>query len=119
MPWDTRASSPRSRTSSLVNGNLEARHVDLVVQPPVDLVLRGSFEEQLHAFLKVGSGFLNGLALTGDVQFRAERDEVLPLSLDECCQLVAHRRPLLRSVSACSGKERGPESCNSDPLGYW
>ena len=48
-----------------------------------DFRLAGGFEEQLDRFDEIPPGFLNGRALTGDIEFGAKRDVVVALALDQ------------------------------------
>lgn len=60
------------RTRSLPNGNLDLCHENLAVEPSLRLLSRSCFEEQFQRFFEIRTCFLNGAALAGDVNFRAQ-----------------------------------------------
>lgn len=84
------ASRPGS-TRSLPKGDVDRRHVNFLVQTFLAFFGRGGFEKQLQGFPEIGAGFLDGLALAGDVQFRAQGDVPITLALDNCRELLQLR----------------------------
>src|SRR5688572_16837608 len=84
-PWRERIShaSRPERTRSLPNCHLDPRDVNLVAQPLLDLLGRGSLQEQLQRLQEVCPRLLDRVALTGDVQLRAKSHVAFVLALDD------------------------------------
>lgn len=74
------------KARNLGNSHLDLTHISLVAQPGRDLGVIGALEEQLDGLNKVQAGLLNAVALAGDVELRAERDEALPFTLENASQ---------------------------------
>lgn len=83
------------RTRSLPNHHLNTGDEHFAVKPPRDLRCLGRFEEQLERFDQVLPSRFNGVALTRDVQFRAERDIGIVLAFDDGRKLARGFHPLI------------------------
>ena len=51
---------------------------------------RGGFEEQLKRFPKIIVRFLNGIALRGDIEFRAKGHKSVPFAFNNGRKLLLH-----------------------------
>ena len=75
---------------NLPNRNLNLRDEYLAARATHDLFRRSAFEEKFNRLAQVIAGLLDGVALAGDIQFRAERDEPVPLALNYGGKLLGH-----------------------------
>lgn len=55
----------------LANCNLDSGYVDFAVQASFDFLRGSAFEKQGQCFGKIVARQCNGIALAGDIQFRA------------------------------------------------
>jgi len=76
------------RTRSLPNRDLDLCHEYFAVQTALDFRWVGGFEEKGQSLDQIGSGFLDGLALAGDIKLRAKRDIAIVLPLDDGGELA-------------------------------
>lgn len=83
--WQT---SRPDRTRSLPNGYLELGYVYLLMKSIPDLRRIGGLEEQLQGFNQVGAGLTDGVALTRNVQFWAERHVPVVLAFNDRRELM-------------------------------
>jgi len=60
-------------------------HVILSEFPPVKL-----FQKKLQSFPKFYTGFLDGIALTGNIELRTKRNITVTLALNNCGELFLH-----------------------------
>jgi hypothetical protein len=74
------------RLRSLPNRDLNLSYENLGMQTLLNL--RGSrrLEKQCQSFYQVGARFLDGSALTGDIEFRTKGDVSIAVSFDHGCQ---------------------------------
>jgi len=89
-PWRDKMAhtSCPERTRSLPNLYLESGNKHFPVLPAVDLSLVGSFQEQFNCFLKVLAGGLDGVALAGNVELRAQSDIASTFALNNGRELL-------------------------------
>jgi hypothetical protein len=76
------------RTRSLPTGYLQTSDEHLTPHSPLDLLGAGTLEEQFDGLAQVIAGGLDGIALAGDVEFRAQGNVPVPLALNQSCQIV-------------------------------
>ena len=67
----------------LPDRDLQAGHVGLPRAPPLDFRGIGRLEEEFQGFLEILPRLLDGVSLTGDIEFRTKGDISVPFSLDD------------------------------------
>jgi hypothetical protein len=90
-------SAPES-TRSLPNGDLDLGHEHVARPASLNFFGARAFEEKFEGFLEVAFRFFDALALAGDVEFRAMRDETSSFGRDDRRQPPAHQLPLPQSL---------------------
>lgn len=70
------------RTRSLPNRDLDLSYKDLTMETAVDFRRVGSLKEEREPFDQVCACLFNRAALTGDIQFGAQRNKAIVFSLD-------------------------------------
>ena len=74
----------------LGNRDLDPGYVHLRPESVSDLLGGSCLEEEFECFEEIVARFGHGLALTGDVDFRAQRNIAIAFPLDDRCQLPLH-----------------------------
>src|SRR5437763_8253706 len=88
-------SSNTENTPSLARRDLQRLHLNLSLQPSLDLRFVRALDEELHRLAEVRRGVFDRIALAGNVQLRTERDEAIALAVDHRRESPydAHRAP--------------------------
>lgn len=89
------------RTRSLPNRNLDLSDNQLPAVPPAHLSRLCCLEKQRQGFHQVRACFFEGRALTGDIQFRTQRDEAIVLRLNDSGQALRSLHNLGLHVADC------------------
>src|SRR5256885_13438985 len=89
--------SAPENTPSLASRDLQRRHINFSLQPPLDFRAVRAFDEELHRLAEVRRRVFDRIALAGNVQLGTERDEAIALAVDHCREspYIAHRSPPL------------------------
>ena len=72
----------------LPNRYLKSRDKDFQVHPCCYFSRVCGFEKEFERFLQIASRFLDGVALTGDIQFRTQRDIAVIFAFNDCGELA-------------------------------
>src|SRR5687767_5176619 len=96
--WHGQETGHNRRARSLPNGDLDVRDEDVVSKPRFNFRGIGALEKQLQRFLEVVSCFLDGFALTCNVELRTVRNESCTFRSDDRRQSSAHRRKLRNAM---------------------
>jgi hypothetical protein len=67
------------------------RDIDFVMKASLNLFRRSRFKEQLQRFFQIVAGFVHGLALTRDIDLRAQSDISVALFFKDCSELSGYK----------------------------
>ena len=83
-----RHTSLPENTPNLGMDGLEAGHKDFVMEPFGEFLRRRALEEQFNGLTQVGQCLFHGVALAGNIEFRAQRHVTVALALEDRCELA-------------------------------